>query len=154
MFPLSRPYPRIPRRKWEVQYMMNASIESVGGNSEVTEVSVMVHDVRDIIEDIDKQICKVRRSNLPIEEKKSRELYLETIAKDNILGNSKFNEMYNGRHLFDYVWMAVLNNSYDPADNDELFIGPLAASYSTFCMDAHEWLELARIAQDGLMPEC
>ena len=154
MFPLSRPYPRIPRRKWEVQYMMNASIESVGGNSEVTEVSVMVHDVRDIIEDIDKQICKVRRSNLPIEEKKSRELYLETIAKDNIFVNSKFNDMCKGRHLFDYVWMMVLNNSYDPADNDESFIGPLVASYSTFCMDAHEWLELARIAQDGLMPEC
>lgn len=130
------------------------SRESVDGNLEVAEMSVMVHDVRDIIEDIDKQIGKVRRSNLPVEEKKSRELYLETIAKDNIFVNSKFNDMWNGRHLFDYVWMMVLNNSCDPADNDESFIGPLAASYSTFCMDPHEWLELARIAQDGLMPEC
>lgn len=116
-------------------------------------MSVMVHDVRDIVEDIDKQICKVRRSNLPIEEKKARELYLETIAKDNIFGNSKFNEMYNGRHLFDYVWMTLLNNSYDPTDNDEFFIDPLAASYSIFCLDAYEWLNLARIAQDGLVPE-
>lgn len=116
-------------------------------------MSVMVNDVRDIIEDIDKQICKVRRSNLSVEEKKTRELYLETVAKDNIFGNSKFNEMYNGRHIFNYVWMAVLNNSYDPADNDEFFIEPLAASYSIFCMYAFEWLELARIAQDGLVPE-
>lgn len=116
-------------------------------------MSVMVNDVRDIIEDIDKQICKVRRSNLPIEEKKARELYLETVAKDNIFMNSKFNDMCNGRHLFDYVWMAVLNNSYDPADNDEFFIAPLAASYSIFCLDAYEWLKLARIAQDGLVPE-
>lgn len=41
------------------------SRESVDGNLEVAEMSVMVHDVRDIIEDIDKQICKVRSIDPP-----------------------------------------------------------------------------------------
>ena len=110
---------------------------------------VMYQDVRDVVKEIDIQIREVLISELSVDEKK-RKTYFESVAKDNIFGNSKFRDLHNGRRLFEYVWNTVWSNAYARSADSEFFEDTIWAEYLIFCVDAFEFLETARISQEGL----
>ena len=114
---------------------------------------VMYQDMRDVIKEIDIQIREVLMSNLSIDEKKECKTYLESVAKDNIFGNSKFKDLHNGRRVFDYVWKTVWSNAYARAVDGEFFEDTIWKAYLIFCVDAFEFLETARISQEGFCAE-
>ena len=114
---------------------------------------VMYRDMRDVIKEIDIQIREVLMSDLSVDEKKERKIYLESVAKDNIFGNSKFRDLHNGRRVFDYVWKTVWSNAYARAADSEFFEDTIWTAYLTFCISAFEFLETARISQEGFCTE-